>query len=360
MKLTLESIGDAIRSYYDRLIALAAILALLASLAMLMNRLHGIRTETRQFQAWENGLRPEFADATNVTLDTFNAGHDDLAKPFQIPVSDWTRKMSIPELRVACIDCARPIPYEATECPRCGAKQVKGPKPSEDKDDDGMLDEWENGHGLNPLDPDDAKADLDKDGFSNREEFLFKTDPTDPASAPPVIAKLRVADIKAMPFHLKFMALNHLTAGDIFQINSTKSGKTSWYRMREIVDGYTITNYRSVIVRERMDAGTMMRDVDRSVLTLQSLTSGRTIFLQKGEPVPVNEYEVRFRLEIDGSEFVVKHGADFDLRGQKFNLKEIDNKASRALIVDKYSSKETWIGRQTESSDFPATGQAGF
>jgi len=358
VKLSLESIGGAIRAYYDRLIALVAIFVLLGALALLMMRLGVVRTESRQFESWREGLRPEFPDATNVTLDAFAEGHAALAAPFQM--SAWPRKMSIPELRVSCIDCMRPIPYEAEECWRCGAKQAKGPKLPEDKDEDGMLDAWETTYGLNPLDADDAHADPDQDGFTNLEEFRFKTHPLDSKSAPPVIAKLRVADITAMPFHLKFMAVNKLSDGEIFQINSSRSGKTSWYRMGEKVDGYAIAHYEMVIVKEKFGSGSMMVDADRSLLTLKSQTSDRVIFLKKGEDVPVSEYEVRFRLEIDGSEFTVKHGTDFELRGQLFTLKEIDNKAATVLIRNKTSGKETWIGRQIETGLKPPAEGAGF
>ena len=348
MKLTLESIGEALRSYYDRLIALAAILALLVSLALLMMRLGGIKAESQRFQNWETGLRPEFPDASAVTLDAFDAGHAALAEPFQASV--WTRKLSIPELRVSCIDCTRPIPYDADECWRCGAKQLKNVDIWEDKDDDGMLDEWELAHGLNPLDPDDAHKDSDGDGFTNLEEFSFKTDPKDPGSAPPVIAKLRVAGIKTMPFHLKFMAVNVIGGQENFQINNSKWNTTAWYKKGQTVEGgYAITEYKRVAVKEEVK-GIGLTTVDRSELTLRLQASGRTITLRKGEEVPVSEHEVQFLLEIDGSEFTVKHGADFDLRGQKFTLKEIDNKTSRVLIQAKDSAKETWIGRQAESS----------
>lgn len=46
-----------------------------------------------------------------------------------------------------------------------------------DSDHDGMPDEWERKHGLNPRDPADASADPDKDGYTNLEEFLNGTDP---------------------------------------------------------------------------------------------------------------------------------------------------------------------------------------
>jgi len=49
-----------------------------------------------------------------------------------------------------------------------------------DDDGDGMPDTWEIKYGLDPKDPLDAHEDLDGDGLSNLEEYLYCTDPTNP------------------------------------------------------------------------------------------------------------------------------------------------------------------------------------
>jgi hypothetical protein len=52
-----------------------------------------------------------------------------------------------------------------------------------DRDVDGIPDLWEIAFGLDLFDAGDAAKDLDGDGFSNRAEFEFRTDPTDPKDA---------------------------------------------------------------------------------------------------------------------------------------------------------------------------------
>jgi hypothetical protein len=57
-----------------------------------------------------------------------------------------------------------------------GWPDYKG-EPAKDTDGDGMPDEWERQHGLDPNDPTDAAKDPDNDGYTNIEEYLNGTDP---------------------------------------------------------------------------------------------------------------------------------------------------------------------------------------
>jgi len=57
-----------------------------------------------------------------------------------------------------------------------GWPEYKG-TPYSDSDRDGMPDDWEKVHGLNPNDPSDATGDLNGDGYSNIEKFIYGLDP---------------------------------------------------------------------------------------------------------------------------------------------------------------------------------------
>jgi T5SS/PEP-CTERM-associated repeat protein len=54
--------------------------------------------------------------------------------------------------------------------------------PAQDTDSDGIPNGWEQAHGLDPLNPDDAEADADGDGVNNLQEYLAGTNPTNATS----------------------------------------------------------------------------------------------------------------------------------------------------------------------------------
>jgi len=58
-----------------------------------------------------------------------------------------------------------------------GWPELKSTTPPQDTDGDGMPDDWERRHGLNPRDAADGFADKDRDGYTNIEEYLNGTDP---------------------------------------------------------------------------------------------------------------------------------------------------------------------------------------
>lgn len=61
-----------------------------------------------------------------------------------------------------------------------GWPALKQGVPPPDSDSDGMPDDWEHQHGLNPKDPTDANRDCNGDGFTNVEKYINGLDPEKP------------------------------------------------------------------------------------------------------------------------------------------------------------------------------------
>lgn len=68
-----------------------------------------------------------------------------------------------------------------TDISQVGGYPVYSGEPYKDSDGDGMPDDWERIHELDPTDASDANADLNRDGYTNIEEFMNGLDPAAPA-----------------------------------------------------------------------------------------------------------------------------------------------------------------------------------
>ncbi len=66
-----------------------------------------------------------------------------------------------------------------TDPAQMGGYPVYKGKPYKDSDNDGMPDEWEKVHGLNPNDPSDANKDCTGDGYTNIEKYINGISTTD-------------------------------------------------------------------------------------------------------------------------------------------------------------------------------------
>jgi hypothetical protein len=114
-----------------------------------------------------------------------------------------------------------------------------------DSDHDGLPDEWEVAHGLNPNDPTDAVLDLDQDGQTNLEEYRGGTDPRDDASSFKVLRIIPGPDNHSV--RMEFVAASNQT----YSVQARGAVDASpWWSVAEVV---ALPTNRLVSVTNRIE-----------------------------------------------------------------------------------------------------------
>ena len=288
-------LGAWLKQLYDKAALLGTLVILLVSaLLLLALALAGPSAGT----PGDSSRGPaQAAQAQPLDLAFLDEAIRNLASP--MAVSEKAGALTS-ELRVFCVKCGKAIPFDAPTCVFCGENQ---PEPNEDRDGDGMPDEWEIARGFNPDDPDDARQDADADGFTNLEEYLAKTDPSSNKDAPHIITKLRIDQLRQERFRLRFEAVQTLESGDLYQLNS--ADRTYFKRLGDEVDGYAI---------DRFDSNARMLFLKKG---------DRLIGLPMGRDVIDDLITVRMVFLIDDQAFSIRKDDTFELRGRVYRMTEI-------------------------------------
>jgi hypothetical protein len=337
MSFDLKNFKEWIRVSYDKLILFLTLSGLLVSVVLLLIFLEREKRELAEAR-WEQPV----ADCKQVALIDLRDLHDaieDVAQPYQI--EPRATRMMVAEVRTACVQCQRPIPFEAVNCPykNCGVEQPHTTQEQADKDSDGdgMPDEWEKKYGLNPL-LDDADLDLDGDGFTNLEEYLHKTDPTSPHSFPPLLTKLKIVRIGRMPMPLSFQGVQRLTAEDVrFTVRDNRNHRDHYISLGGKVEGYEIVGFEPKTVKEMR--GNLPIEVDRSILRLRK--DGREVLLVLGRGTGQGELMALAKSLFNNSELRLHLGSKFTLQDTVYKV--IDIQEDAIVVLNETSGKKTRI-----------------
>lgn len=230
--------GSWISANYDKVVILVVLSILLVSAGILVILL-GSRQQSINQAAWEQPPAQQ-STVAGINTDLVASLTKSLTQPTQIP--EERRQLTVGDLRVACVPNGHPIAYDATNCPVCRNPQPADPSGDRDSDGDLIPDKIEQKFGFNPLDPSDALADSDMDGFSNLEEVKAASDPKDPKSRPSLVTKLRVARTQIDPFKLRFLGIQRLPNGEQYQLNLRTLEKTYFAKMGQNIEGYTVAD----------------------------------------------------------------------------------------------------------------------
>lgn len=302
---------DWIRNHYEKAILLAALAALLISCLLLITQIQANKAST-SFSLSRIGWKGSLVSPKDtISFDTVVGN----ARAAATAALTNRSRTTVSELRVSCVKCGRPIPYNALECPFCLAEQPPIVDITKmDTDEDGIPDKVELAWGLDPQSPLDAAGDLDGDGFTNLEEFNAspRTDPKDSESSPDPIVKLRVAAIRPVPFYLRFVSTSTFADGSIrFQLNLQTRERTYFAKLGQVVLGYKVEKYDP----EAKDGET---------LTMVRQSDNYPVVLVKGRPVTQRELAIAFVFLVDRSRLPIQRLKDvFSLRGVEYKVVDI-------------------------------------
>lgn len=273
------------REHYEKLLLLLALIALLISSVLLIQRIQ-VDKEMAAFSLQRVGWRGSSVELRDTVPFENKLSQARAAARAPLEVAPRT---TVSELRVSCVKCGRPIAHSATECPFCLAEQPAIVSIKDlDTDGDGIPDWWELEHGLDPLDPTDAHIDHDGDGFTALEEYLAGTNPRDPDSHPDPILRLRVATIRPVPFYLLFVGTSRFADGSLrYQLNLQTADRTYFARLNDEILGYKVARY----VEQGRDG--------HETLTMIRVADQRPVVLLKGRPITEQELAIRFVCLLD-------------------------------------------------------------
>ncbi|MFQ3670019.1 MAG: Amuc_1099 family pilus-like system protein [Verrucomicrobiia bacterium] len=221
----------------------------------------------------------------------------------------------------------------------------------EDKGPDGIPFEWKRRFGFPLDDPTVAGADPDGDGFTNLEEFLRGTDPTDPASSPPFIEKLCVREFNPVSLSIIFRGYNpdpQNPGSYEFQINlpEARSQRSRRVRPGDTIEGYIVGDFREKIVQRENPRTGIVETINESELDVKDPRLDKVITLILNQVATSDESNVEFDLKIPRATLEparVSIGGKFKAQDKEFQLRSASE--AGATIRDLATGEDIQVPR---------------
>ncbi|MBM4164063.1 MAG: hypothetical protein FJ222_06450 [Lentisphaerae bacterium] len=333
---------------YDKVLAVVVLVSLLFSLLWLTSSQERRQQEEKAYQAALNALTPRPLEGTGFDMGVYSNALQQLVQPKQIALDAPDQGLFVPDRRVWCVRCSKPIPYAAEICPFCTEEQPKLAAPVPDTDGDGMFDIWERQYGFDPFDPNDADGDADGDGFTNVEEFLAKTDPREAQSHPPIDVLLRVKEVTAKRIELALRGKSRMPDGQV-QCQFVQQGRSFFIREGEAISNdFYNTGFVFVAFTENYEkrAHPTLGEVtvETSFATIKRLADEQMFRLQMNDEA-FSETVAELVLPVDGSTYAVVAGGTFTLRNERYNVISVDSKTQTVVIESASTRKRLTLGR---------------
>lgn len=341
--------NNPIVKHYEKIVVVVVLIGLLVSLFYLTGAAGPARQrEEEGYERQLQSLKPTSANLKAVDLSDFTVAERGLRTPTQLePPDDMQPGAFIPETRVICVvkECKKLIPYAAEKCPFCGGEQPvpKEKDPDLDSDGDGIPDRIEVKWGLNPNDPEDAKGDLDGDGFSNLEEYLAGTDPRDAKSHPSLMVLLRVKETRGKRLPLLFTGVNTMPGGKIQYVFSQlePTRRTFWITEGEAIGdtGYIAGALTRKSVQQ--DRGGNKVDVDVSTIVVKRQSDNKEVTLTINDKnVKVTDVEAVLTLPLDNTDYTVVEGDSVKIREETYRVLRVDDVNKKVTVENEANGQQ--------------------
>lgn len=210
--------------------------------------------------------------------------------------------------------------------------------------------EWFEKNNLDILDNDILNADPDKDGFSNYDEWVGKTDPNDPKSHPAYVTKLKLKEFIKRQFRLRVNAYDGDPAKPeemTFQINTVDLRQPTQFRkLNEMIEG-TRFKLMKFTLKKTTDANEIEHDI--SELIVEHVDTKDQVTLVMNKDVDSPDSFAKFKYLWDGSEMIVKKEKTFTLKPEiDVQYKLIDIQEGEATIQNLKTQEKIKIPRLAE------------
>jgi len=318
----------------------------------------GKAAEIDRLRPAETGVKPvdmsARAAATRLTLSPVTVAE----------VPEKLASFLASERRVFCKKCEKVISGDVKafpKCPFCGEQQEEEQAIVLDSDGDGMPDEWEKKFGLNPNDPADAGLDKDGDGFTNLEEYMAKTDPTDKNDHPDYLDSLKyVLPLKETYLPFVFTKATKIPGGwrcEFFDAKKkdVKRGNTGFVTAKvgeEVAgSGFVLKAYEQKSAkREKKGMKGMFFNVDVSEVKLERKGDGKAVTAVIGSPKTAKPVPVDVQVSLvyqrgAAKKFDAVPGQEIELNGTKYKVAEIkaDGKGAKVVVANSLTGKKRTI-----------------
>lgn len=373
--------GDFSRQHWDKLAALGglAVLALVAAYKFGLISFSGDPLPTMAAGGVAGNMNAEtpesFEEFEKSLKSAFSSHAAKLAD-----VSDGKANFLASESREKCVStdpakpgCGGPIEVGAKVCPLCGANQTKDvvKEASRDSDEDGLLDDYEIAHKLDPK-KNDVNEDKDGDGFTNIEEFNAGTSPSDALSHPGYIDYIALAGNIVQKFTtLQFVGAvrykddyryqfvlperkKEIDRGTLWGLKgeeiantqqNTKQNPNAHYKA-----GFIVVEYMPKEIEVKTTWGTTTRK-DASEVLLKRVSDGKIIKFVKEALRTATDTEATLSCDKAGvGGFTVIEGQKFKIKDEEYVVEKIfDKREGRARESVVVKNLKTGKSREIES-----------